>query len=326
MPIFISRFSPERSLIGNFLSARSRAADEGEQAASKKQKQRTEAPPVRADRETEQQGDRVELSGGRTIASSSSVVATTLATKTPESAAGKPAGEAAAPQTAETTAREETVASGARTSSTIALSMNVGLSIQAENRLAAASIAVPGRLQDFVKRLDTLRDIEGAEETPGEAAEGEDAAFAAVEVRLEGGAAAAPEDPAAPAVAETPTPLERGNPAPAEPLTREVQAEGLQQDVRTIASGLQSDAVIQSRLNAEQTARGAEQSARRGQRQEIRDNQTQIRSIQTERRQLQQEVQRADQAIRQLQNRNARMQGNSSTPINQATSLDILVE
>ncbi len=305
--------------------------DEAEAAASKKQKQRTEAPPARADRETDQRRDRVELSGGRKIAPNSSIVGTTLANETPESAArtpaeGRAAGEAAAAQTDETPAQEEPAASGAGATSTIALRMNLGLSIQAENRLAAASIAVPGRLQDFVERLDTLRDIEDAEEAPGQAVEREDAALAPAEVQLDGGAAAVPEDAATPAAAETPTPLERRNPAPAEPLPREVQEEGLQQDVRTIASGLRSDAAIQSRLNVEQTARSAEQSVRQGQRQEIRDNQTQIRSIQAERRQLQQDAQRADQAIRQLQNRNARMQGNSSTPINQATSLDILVE
>jgi hypothetical protein len=310
--------------------------DKEEEAAARNQKQRTEAPPARADRETDQQGDRVELRGAQTIASGISVPATTLANETPGSAArtpaeGRAAGEAAATRAAETPAQEEptaprAAASGAGETSTTAFRMNLSLSIQAENRLAAASIAVPERLQDFVERLDVLRDIEVAEETPDQAVEEEGVALAPAEVQPEEGEAAVPETPAEPAAVETPTPFERGNPAPPAPLPRQVQEEGLQQDVRTIASGLRSDAAIQSRLNAEQTARNAEQSARQGQRQEIRDNQTQIRSIQAERRQLQQEVQRADQAIRQLQNRNARMQGNASTPINPATSLDILVE
>jgi len=113
------------------------------------------------------------------------------------------------------------------------------------------------------------------------------------------------------------------NQAPAPP-EREEQKADLRRDLKTIATGLQTDAAIESRRNIAQTARNAEVATQHQQQDTIRDNQTEIRSMQVNRRSLQQEVQKADQAIRQLQSENSRLQNNTSSA--SGAGIDILAQ
>ena len=106
--------------------------------------------------------------------------------------------------------------------------------------------------------------------------------------------------------------------------TRETQEQELRRDLRIIATGLRTDAVIEGRRNAEIAARNADVASGRNQRQEVQQNQREIQSLQAERRQAQQEAQRADQSIRQLQTKNRRIQANSSGTGSTGNALDLL--
>ncbi|OGG46145.1 MAG: hypothetical protein A3F84_06265 [Candidatus Handelsmanbacteria bacterium RIFCSPLOWO2_12_FULL_64_10] len=83
----------------------------------------------------------------------------------------------------------------------------------------------------------------------------------------------------------------------------DAQREAAREAAREVGRGLQRDAGIQNSRNAEQSARSAARVTENGQRQGVRESQTQARSLQAERRRLEQEIRQTEQQIRQLQGR-----------------------
>ena len=350
MPIFISRYAPDRSLVGNFLFTRTREMTEEDEATQGRGQNftssRTDA--AKAPRPGE---DRVELSQSTPAA----------ATRPPTRAGQAESGNATPPS--ESGGVEPGVSDSGSAQQALTLA------IQQENRTAFQS-ATQARVQTFLTRVT----IPTQAETP--AATGQvdvDTAVAELAIERENTAAlqstqeldpgaiaqaldlrgdetllqaGAEPNEAAPAAAgppaETPVPpvaenpvtldeagqegaLQSAPPIP-EPIPREIQEQELQRDLQTISTGLQADAAIEGRRNAELSARNAERSAAQNDRQEVRDNQSEINAIQSERRRMMQEVQRADQAIRQLQSRSARLQNGANRTSNAGTSLDLLAQ
>ena len=337
MPIFVSRFAPDRSLVGNFLSTRGR-----------REKEEKENEPQRLP----QQQDSLELSDRQTTEPSAEKARATIDSSTPVTATRAPETQNtaktqdASPQTpnnlsiseivqfrkGDSTDSESSVAAEStteNTSSPLVLRLgqilggvdpagNTGsdrseggdflLSIQQENGSAALNATVE-RLGAFLTRLDALTE-------PDVVPAGEAAAE---------GLAETPEVPVvAPEQADTPlNPVVVPQP---ETVPREIQEQDLQKDLQAISSGLQADAAIESRRNVETATQNAQRTEVRSQRQEVRDNQNEIRSLQSERRQLQQDVQKTDQAIRQMQNRNSQLQNSTNSSAGTGTSLDILAQ
>ena len=320
MPIFVSRFSPERSLIGNFLSSRTPAREVQERAETD-----LRVAPTANGGNSAQRGDRVRPAENRSA---------------PDAARSTP----------DNTASEQDATSQNITPDSLTLLDQLRLRRNAANLVAeiresvgsaepiqdppAESETAGGGAGPLAERLTALveelaSDGPGGVVAPTEAspdlietasAENQQANEAAATERLEVlidalqtsdtaavGAAAVP--PATPTVIQP----------------REEQERTLRQDVQTIATGLRQDAAIEGQRSAEQTARTSNAAADRGQRQEVRDNQREIQSLQTDRRSSQQDVQRADQAIRQLQTRNNRIQSSAPQP-NAGNSLDLLAE
>ncbi|GEM_PF-6025903 len=83
----------------------------------------------------------------------------------------------------------------------------------------------------------------------------------------------------------------------------DAQREVAREAAREVGRGLQRDAGIQNSRNAEQSARSAARAAGNGQRQAARESQTEARALQAERRRLEQEIRQTEQNIRQLQSR-----------------------
>jgi hypothetical protein len=85
------------------------------------------------------------------------------------------------------------------------------------------------------------------------------------------------------------------------PPPAEVQRERVRSAAREIGSGLRRDAEIQNSRNVEETSRNATSAAKGGQRQKVRQSQAEAQNLQTERRKLQQEIRQTEQRIRRLQ-------------------------
>lgn len=83
----------------------------------------------------------------------------------------------------------------------------------------------------------------------------------------------------------------------------EAQREEVRGVAREVGRGLQRDASIQNSRNAEKTARSAARATEGGQRQEAQRSQSEARALQSEHRRLQQEMRQTEQQIRQLQGR-----------------------
>ncbi len=351
MPIFISRFSPERSLIGSFLSTRSRQNVEGTEA-SQQSRRRSQNTRTEAVRGTEP--DRLELSqAARLDAANAAQSSRTAETGTRPSAevpdaAGElqgaptqgnriPGNLTIDPNAAAVefnNQRENRAAAQSATPGRLEALLNrlggfeelqdqadptqanLQLAIQREN-LAAVQNAAPERLQDFLNSVDDLAEAQNAAGAP---AEGE---LPIADGSQQGGEAAL-ENPETLENVEPQSALLQG--APVQPLPRQIQEQELQRNLQTIASGLRNDAAIESRRNAAQTARNTQRASAQQQRQEVRKNQTQVRSLQADRRRLQQQAQRTDQAIRQLQNRSARLQNSNGSSAAPRTSIDLLAQ
>ena len=324
MPIFVSRFSPERSLIGNFLSPRTPAREVQERAETD-----LRVAPTGNGGNSAQRGDRVRPAENRSA---------------PDAARSTPDNTASAQDATSQNIRPDSLTlldqlrlrrNAANLVAEIRQSVGSAEPIQdppAESETAAGGAGpLAERLTALVEELAS--DGPGEVDAPTEAspdlietvsAENQQANATAATERLEvlidalqtsdtvevGAASIQPT--ALPAV---PTAIE----------PREEQERTLRQDVQTIATGLRQDAAIEGQRAAEQTARTSNAAADRGQRQEVRDNQREIQSLQTDRRSSQQDAQRADQAIRQLQTRNNRIQSSAPQP-NAGNSLDLLAE
>ncbi len=347
MPIFISRYAPDRSLVGNFLFTRTRETEEDEAAQGRGQNLRSSrTDAAQAIRPGE---DRVELS------QSSPVDATR-----PPSQAGQSESGTAAP-----TPESGGAVPGASDAGTAQQALT--LSIQQENRTASQS-ATQARVYTLLTRVPFQAEtsaatrrvdadsavaelgVERENVTALQSAQTGDPVAVAQALDLPEGesplAEGAEPNGAAPAAsgppAETPVPQAAENPvtqdeagqegalqsAPPipEPIPREIQEQELQRDLQTISTGLQTDAAIEGRRNVELAARTAERSAAQNGRREVRDNQSEVNALQSERRRMMQEAQRADQAIRQLQSRNARLQNGANGTPNTGTSLDLLAQ
>ena len=104
--------------------------------------------------------------------------------------------------------------------------------------------------------------------------------------------------------------------APAALPPAEAQREQVRAASREIGSGLSQDAKIQSNLDAKESSRNASRAVERNQSQEARQSQEEARNLQAERRKLQDEVRQTEQRIRQLQGRSSGAGGVSAKTAN----------
>ncbi|MCZ6632887.1 MAG: hypothetical protein O7G87_05735 [bacterium] len=333
MPIFTSRFSPERSLLGTFLSTRSQRETE--------KRQRTESDPQAQNRP---QVDRLELSdrpGERTAEVRTTQVPETVNRETQDVQVRVSDSRSFAQQLRLRRAAQEAVeelqepdASTPPPEPTVTAPRSAAefrLRIRQENQASVQS-AAPDRLEGFLNGLTAFQNISTAILEENRAAS-ETAAPERLEALFGTPINEAPTAEAVEPPPETPvenTAVREANTLAvplqlsSEPPSLNDQQEALREDLRTIANGLRTDAAIENRINVEQTAQTTARASRQQQRQEVQDNQNEIRSLQSSRRQVQQEIQQTDQAIRQLQNRNARLQNSQFS--GSGSSLDILAQ
>ncbi len=342
MPIFISPFSPERSLVGNFLSTRSQK-NSGDSEPASAQKRQANTPKTEAARGLDQPQDRLDLSQPQTASapeetrtgnptgtdSTSRVPGTETSRTTQTSENSTPAQQTRTAEAGNTSARasepkekssnplflrlDQNLSSNAsgRTTSGISSAGNFLASLQQENRDAARS-AISTRLDALVSRLEQNRQ---AEETRAE----EEIQIQATEPET-----AAPET--ATREASEPKTSPQQVQQTIEPLPREIQEQELQRNLQSISSGLQADAATESRRTAEAIGQKTQQATAQNQTEQIQENRTEVQSLQGERRQLQQDIQEKDQAIRQIQNQIARLQSSGSQTRNSGSQLDILAQ
>ena len=340
MPIFTSRFSPERSLIGTFLSPRSQETEDAESRATGR---RTNSASTSR---TPPGEDRLDLTGAQQT--ERSVTRARTSDQTPETRTGEsPENRQVARQFGLQRALRETTQARASLQTSAeptpipaeteaAPPANTTLAIARENDEASQRVA-PARLEALNNRLAEIRiDIarQAVQNENGLAAQN------AAPERLQNLVAQTAETPlAAPAEDTDESPLsttrnegnaerltdnvERRQQQPVAPPERGEQEADLRRDLQSIATGLRADAAMESQRAVEQTARATESAVQNEQRSTVRENQTEIRSLQASRRQLQQDTQRADQAIRQLQNENARLKNGATAP---TTTIDILAQ
>lgn len=330
MPIFVSRFSPERSLIGRFLAPRpaAPAARDGDENARRVTgagngvSARSGGP--------KQAEDRVD-SANRTTPKTS----TRLTSPNDALVGGTPSTSSQSNEAPDALTLLDQLRLRRSSFNVTDLRDSEGSSEEVEDPpdSAATQPTAPNPLASRLTQLveDLRSDVSGETDATAAPAEGvvkalaienEAANAAAATERLEGlldalqsGEVVKPQDQE-PAIA--PPPIVSID------ETRETQEQELRQDLQTIATGLRTDADIEGRRNAEIAARNADAASGRNQRQEVQQNQREIQSLQAERRQAQQEAQSADQSIRQLQTQNRRIQANSSGTRSTGNALDLL--
>jgi hypothetical protein len=322
MPIFVSRFSPERSLVGNFLSPRT---------------------PAREVRESPETDRRATSTGNgtntaqRAVRSAENVSAPDSARSTPEKASSNQDATSQNIGADSLTLLDQLRLRRNATNLIAEFRDNVGSAEPIQDPPPSASKTAGTGAGPLADRLTALiQDLasNGSDGVgPSEAspdvietlsAENQQANETAATERLEGliNALQTSDTTVAAEVSSL-----SSNPSAVASVVepREEQERTLRQDVQSIATGLRQDAAIESQRTAAQTAQTANAAANRGQRQEARANQREIQSLQTERRQSQQDVQRTDQAIRQLQTRTNRINTSSPQP-NAGNALDLLAE
>jgi hypothetical protein len=273
MPIFVSRFSPDRGLVGLMQSLRARGNTEEETT----------------------QGDvqRAEQAAQAAQESSSS--------RTDQSGAGAQAGEAQGQSAVD--GRDGLSAVG---NTGLALTLDISGTEEANrisNQQAAESTdqgdvgAVAQQLADQLENQEAgaedadVAALATAEPTPATEEGGAAQVVEAQGTEQDGQAREGQVDPA------TEDPGKKAIP-PAE-----VQRERVRSAAREIGSGLRRDAEIQNDINVEETSRNAARAVENSERQQARQSQEAARNLQAERRQLQAEVRRTEQQIRQLQGR-----------------------
>lgn len=346
MPIFVSRFSPERSLIGSFVAAGSRRNETPERSATVK-------PTSAASSGTTPQG------ADRAISSRdlSSQVPTSKSSSTRSAAVSisDPSAEVATESTSSSVGSLTLLDQlRSRRDSAIPKQNPVeepppAVENPVDSPTPPPSVGVENRLGPLAQRLRTLTNELAASrtETPTAApdpavvedlvAENQTANSAAAEENLESLISALQDEGtpaevlAEPEVAEEPTiDVQSVANAIAEraesEVSRDTQEQTLREGLQSIATGLRSDAAIESRQNVEASARNAEAASQVRSRREVQQNQREIQSLQGERRAAQQEARSADQQIRQLQSQNTRIQSNSAQQANPGTSLDVLAQ
>lgn len=296
MPIFTSKFSPNRSLIGNFLASVARKKDE---AKSEPEKARTDS--------AQPSQDRLELSGqapaSQPVPASPADAARLQTPAIPTQAQEASSVRPETPAIAQPQAQDNPADRPANPLETIqnradnARAEKALLAVARENEAAAESVqseeSAPESLAGGLPQVSA--------ETRTAESQGNLTALAT-------------------RIAEQRAERTADQPASAPP-PREAQKAELQGNLKTIATGLQADAVEENRRNSEQTAQTQETASRRDQQRALRDNQSDIQALQSDRRRMEQETQRADQAIRQLQSENARLRNRAS---NVGTTLDLL--
>jgi len=344
MPIFVSRFSPERSLIGSFVAPGARRNETPERAASV-------TPTSAASSGTSPQGaDRIELS--RDLSSS-------VSTETPSARSAPAVSDPSAEDSTKSTpsVRSLTLLDQLRirANSTIpSQETSVDEPAAVENPVdspePAPSVGVENRLGPLAERLRALTDeLTASRDLAPPAAEVDSATLddLATENQAANNTAAEedldilisalqdespsvevvsePEVETAPAI-DTQAIAAAITQQEDTSVSREAQEQTLRDGLQTIATGLRADAAIESRQNVEATARNAEAAYEVRSRREVQSNQREIQALQGDRRSAQQELRSADQAIRQLQNRNSRIQSESTQTANPGTSLDVLAQ
>jgi len=323
MPIFVSKFSQERSLAGNFLFTRSQGnAEKTKETATQGRDRRSEAKSLESRKESPgvQREDRVELSGRQNAGLAEPAGVTPRSARPGEVADTRSDGRRrdqrpGNERQAQIDARSKAEAPGSlflpvplrspalgKGTPAVAPAPEATAAEQPGRRLGIREENVQASRNASVERLGALRDRLNAANRADEP----EGTFNMAAVEAEQG-----EKAGVRALPPQERPL-REEAEPADLPPRETQEQRLQQDVQTIASGLRADAAIESQQNVEQTARNAQAAAEQGQRSEMRENQMEIRALQAERRQLQMEAHRKDQAIRQLQGRTSRLQGSSA--------------
>jgi hypothetical protein len=348
MPIFTSWFSPERSLVGNLAATRPR---ENENADARENTRRSD----RATSRTSQQAktDRLDLTNQQQATLATSLVRSAeqpSETRAENSAVDsqtvrqlnlrKASQEAVVARSSLRSSPEEIPQVPPDIDNTEGTSDPLRTSLTQEN-FSALQSALSNRLDDLVEQLSDIRTVQSLQANRQEnfdaarRAEPEPlAALAqATAESAESGTNLITDDEAVILQGEQ---LEAridqlrdrrlelaSNFVPVEPPAREEQQAELREDLQTISSGLQSDAVIESKRSIEETERNTEVAAGREQRQTVRANQSEIRNVQANKRRLSQEAQRADQTIRQLQSETARLK--NSAPAS-GTALDILAQ
>ena len=348
MPIFISRYAPDRSLVGNFLFTRTSGRTEEDEAAQGRgqnpRSSRTDAAQAIKPGE-----DRVELSQSSPVdatrpPSQAGQTDSRTAAPTPESGGAVPgASDAGTAQQALTLAiqQENRTASQSATQARV-YTLLTRAPIQAETAAATKRVDVGTAVAELAVERENVAALQSAQtRDPSAAAQaldlpGDESPLA--EGTEPNGAASVaagpPTETPVPQVAENQvTQVEAGQegalrsaPPVLEPIPREIQEQELQRDLQTISTGLQADAAIEGRRNAELATRNSERTTAQNDRREVRDNQSEVNALQSERRRMMQDVQRTDQAIRQLQSRSARLQNGANGTSSSGTSLDLLAQ
>lgn len=342
MPIFLSRFSPERSLLGNFIAPGSQPKETPERAASETQ------TSAASSGNSIQDADRVELT--RDLASPVST----------EASSTRSVSVTVSEQSAPADTSENPAAKGSLTLlGQLLLRRNGATPIQetpsnhpsdtledSDNSISQAPLAVGAespladRLRALTQELASNRtEAPIAQSDPGLvedlAAENLSANAAAAEENLDNLITALQEEGAEEPVAavvesepviDTEAITEAITQQDDTVVSRDTQEQTLRDGLQSIATGLRSDAAIESRQNVEATARNADAASAVRSRREVQQNQRDIQALQADRRSAQQEVRNADQAIRQLQSRNNRAQSETLQPVNPGTSLDVIAQ
>jgi hypothetical protein len=321
MPIFVSRFSPERSLIGSFLAPRARGRADEEAKDSRSE-------TSGADRtRTEAAGARVEPPG---LAQPSEARETAPASDTGAAPEAPPSALSAPPEEAEPSPLTllEQLRSRRNGFEPAVPVRNASESVRnptdaPEPRTAPG--ALTQRLSPLAQRLQSLSASFTASLS---AAASEPSPTPATVEALAAENQAASESADAGNLVSLVRALreEASAEEPSQPqVSREEQSETFRTGLREIAEGLRQDAEAEARQTRD-TPRTAEPGAASGQQRELQQNRQEIQSLQAERRRAQQDAQRADQAIRQLQSRNSRLQGESVRGADAGTSLDLLAQ
>ena len=350
MPIYTSRFSAERSLVGKFVTSR---PPETENAESREKTRRKDSAQSRASQQAP--ADRLDISNRQQPS-----FAATLVRTSEQPAEVRAESNVADQQTTRQLAlhkasQETAVARSNLLSSTkdnilpirpsathnVQSQPNTQQTTLTQENFNALQSALTNRLDVLVEQLSDIRTEQSVQANQQENTA---AAQSAAPEQL-----AALAEATAKVVAPTTTPITEDEVVveveaeieaqidqlrdqrlelistfvPPEPPAREEQRAELRSDLQTISSGLQADAAIESQRTVEETVRNTEVATEREQRDTVRTNEQEVNNLQTSRRRLDQEVQRTDQAIRQLQSETSRLKNGASSS---GTSVNILAQ
>lgn len=348
MPIFTSRFSSERSLVGSFITSR---IQENKDAESKDKNRRTDSATSRTSQKATT--DRLDITNKQQNSFAAALGRSSEQTADARTDKSVADSQVARQLTLRKASQEAVVARSNLSSSPEELSIGASASkntqsastapkttITNENFNALQS-ALTNRLDALVKQLSDARTVQSVQANQKEntvaVQNAKPESLLALTDRV---AKSTPSTPASiredEAVVDPTVRLEKRieilrdkkvelastfvPPAPPPPEEQKAQ---LRSNLQAISTGLQADAALEKQRNVAQTQRNADVATEREQRQTIRENQSEISNLQVTRRQLDQEAQRTDQAIRQLQNETARVKNGATSS---GTALNILAQ